>query len=238
MNEEEIRQNAEEFAKANKKRLAKELTALEKNPPESMPFSVFMAGSPGAGKTEFSAHLIEMLERNKKRRVVRVDGDELRKYIPGYSGANSYLFLGAISILVDRIHDSVLEQKQTFLLDGTFSKYERAVLNIERSLSRDRPILVFYVYQQPEVAWKFTQAREVQEGRHIPKDVFVQHFLNSRETVDRIRTEFDDRVSVYLVKKNFETHEVEDIIEIKKGGDSIDYYLGRRYTENELQDLL
>ena len=239
MNSEEgLRREAEEFARNNKKRLAKELTDPSKYSPEQNPVSVFMAGSPGAGKTEHSKNLIEMLERNKRRKVIRIDADELRSLIPGYNGKNSSLFQGAISIIVDRIHDIALKQGQTFLLDGTFSKYGRAKNNIKRSLEKERPVFIFYVYQRPEVAWKFTQAREVQEGRNIPKEKFITQFLGARETVNRIRKEFGDEVVIFLVEKNFETHQVEAVNTIEPTGPQIDDYLKERYTIDKLEKLL
>ena len=170
--------------------------------------------------------------------MVRIDGDELRPLIPGYTGKNSSLFQAAISIVVDRIHDMALKQKQTFLLDGTFSNYDRAAHNINRSLSKDRPVLIFYVYQRPEVAWKFTQAREVQEGRNIPKAKFIEQFLGARETVSKVRKEFGEEVVIFLVEKNFETHQVEAVNEIERTGPQIDDYLTERYTIDNLEKLL
>ena len=236
--EKTLQEKAESFARANKKRLAKELTDKTRYAPDKNPVSVFMAGSPGAGKTEYSKNLIEILERNKKRKMVRIDGDEFRTLIPGYTGGNSSLFQGAISILVDRVHDVALEQKQTFLLDGTLSKYDKAVENISRSLSKGRPVFVFYVYQRPEVAWRFTQAREIKEGRNIPQNRFIEQFLGARETVERIRANFDERVTIFLVKKNFETHQVEDVNGIEPAGPQIDHYLAERYTVEDLKKLL
>ena len=46
------RDDAEKFARENKKRIAKALTDKSIFPRESDPVSVFMAGAPGAGKTE------------------------------------------------------------------------------------------------------------------------------------------------------------------------------------------
>lgn len=240
MKEEEIavKQQAEDFVRLNKKRLATELTDMSKYVPDETPVSVFMAGSPGAGKTEYSENLLDILEKNKKHRVIRIDGDELRKYLPGYTGANSYLFQGAISAIISSTHDLALKQKQTFLLDGTFSNYERASENINRSLSRNRAVFIFYVYQKPEVAWRFTQAREIVEGRNIPKGVFIERFIDAMETVGKIRKNFDEKVVIFLVKKNFETHEVENIIEIKAGDKQIDDYLKHRYTKEELEKIL
>jgi hypothetical protein len=235
---EKIKLEADEFARANKKRIAKDLTDTSKYAPDEVPFSVFMAGSPGAGKTEVSKALINTLEAGKKHKVIRIDGDDLRRLIPGYTGSNSYLFQGAVSILVDKIHDLALDKKQTFLLDGTFSKFDKAVNNIKRSLARNRVVMIFYVYQLPEIAWKFTEAREKLEGRNIPKSAFIDSFIESRETICRIRKDFDDKVVIFLVKKNFETHNVEGIIAIAQDGKQIDDYLGKAYTKDDLEKLL
>lgn len=235
---EKIKHVAEEYARANRKQIAKEHTDPGKFVADDIPTSFFMAGSPGAGKTEYSRNFLTLLEAQLNHRVIRIDADELRHHLPGYTGKNSYLFQTAVSIIVERIHDLALYHRQTFLLDGTLSKYEKAAHNINRSLNKSRQIRIFYVYQKPEVAWKFTQAREKVEGRHIPKEVFIQQFLDTRETIDRIRKDFDARVVISLVKKNFETHAIENIIEIRKEGPEIEHYLGMRYTRDDLEKLL
>ncbi len=234
----EIKEKAEEFARANRKEIANRLTDTSIFLPDEIPFSVFMAGSPGAGKTEFSKGFIDILEDDQKHKVIRIDGDELRQLIPGYTGKNSYLFNTAVSLIVERIHDLALENEQTFILDGTFSNYDKAVKNINRSLSKSRGVLIFYVYQKPEVAWKFTQAREILEGRNIPKEAFIQQFIDSRETIRRIRETFDKKVYIFLVEKNFETNKVENITKIERGGKEIDDYLGEPYTKENLENIL
>lgn len=240
MDKEELRiqQEALEFAKRNKVRIAKDFTDSEKYSPDKLPVSVFMAGSPGAGKTEFSKNLITILEQNRENKVVRIDADEVRPFIPGYTGKNSYLFQGAASIIVEKMHDLVLSNKQTFILDGTFSKYEKAVDNIKRSLAKERSVFIFYLYQKPEVAWKFTRAREESEGRKIPKDSFIDHFLGSRETVHHVRKTFGQEVVVFLVKKDFKKNIVEDIAKIERDGNQIDDHIHDRYTVNNLKNIL
>ena len=237
--ENEIKVRAEEFARSHKKEIVKKLTDLSKFGPEERPISVFMAGSPGAGKTEYSKRLIELLESDKRRKVIRIDSDELRDLLPGYNGNNSYLFQGAVTILSNGIHDAVLSQKQTFLLDGTFSKYEKAYENVSRSLTKGRTVFVFYVYQEPEVAWRSTQAREIVEGRNIPKSAFIRQFIGARDTVIKIRGDFDDtQVVVFLVKKNFQTQAVESVQQLQQKDASIDRSLGKLYTESDLEELL
>lgn len=238
LSDDEIRAQAIAFAKKNKEKIAKELTDPNIYAPSQYPISVFMAGSPGAGKTEYSKNLIEILEEDEKRRVVRIDADDVRPHLPGYTGSNSYLFQGATSLIVEKMHDQVLHRGQHFVLDGTFSNYEKAKDNIRRSLEHKRFVFIFYLFQKPEVAWRFTIAREKKEGRNIPKVAFIDQFLNSHETVNRIRKEFGEEVRLVLVKKNFEKNTVEDLIEISPGERSIDDYLSIIYNKEELEKLL
>lgn len=105
-------------------------------------------------------------------------------------------------------------------------------------MGKNRLCLIFYVYQESSIAWKFTQAREKEEGRHIPKEAFIRNFLGAKNTVDNILKDFGGSVQVFVVKKNFETHEVEDIIEINSADKSIDDYVASSYTKSKLEKLL
>lgn len=237
MTDDEIRSAAIEYAKKNKLHIARELTNPAIFEPDDKPVSVFMAGSPGAGKTEYSKVLVEILEKNRERHVVRIDGDSLRFRFPGYTGNNSHLFQGAVSLVVEKVHDLVLHNKQNFILDGTFSVFEKAVENIRRSLDKGRYVLIFYIYQKPEVAWRFTEAREAAEGRNIPKDAFIEQFIGARETVGKAKRTFGDAVDVFIVKKDFETNAVEDLVELKTQ-EQIDEVIQERYSKEELSERL
>ena len=136
--EEKIQQEALTFARKNKKAIAKKLTDKSIFLPEDNPVSVFMAGSPGAGKTEASIELLVGFKDNGND-ILRIDADDLRHEFPGYIGENSHLFQKGVSVLVEKIHDLALKQKQSFLLDGTLSHFSKAVNNISRSLKKDIP---------------------------------------------------------------------------------------------------
>ncbi|MFH1536552.1 MAG: zeta toxin family protein [Patescibacteria group bacterium] len=238
MNEEKIKLKAVAFAKKERKRIANELTDLKFFHPDKIPISVFMAGSPGAGKTEFSKNIISILERKSDRHVIRIDGDDLRSQLPGYTGANSYLFQGAISLIIEKIHDFVLAKKQSFILDGTFSKYKIAEKNVMRSLNKQRPVFIFYVYQNPKTAWYFTEKREKSEGRNIPKKAFIEQFFGAQKTVEQIKNKFKKNVTVVLLKKDFKKNTVDKIVEIQPTEQLIDKYLKENYTKNELEKIL
>ena len=94
-----IAERALQFAREHKNSIAGKLTNLGIYIGEDEPVSVFMAGSPGAGKTEASKALLETLE-NETHRIVRVDPDDLRSEFEEYTGSNSTLFQSAVSILV------------------------------------------------------------------------------------------------------------------------------------------
>jgi predicted ABC-type ATPase len=237
MTEDEIRNEGIIYAKRNKMRIARELTNPTKFHPEGEPISVFMAGSPGAGKTEFSKSLINIIEEARHCNVVRIDTDEVRAQLPGYVGGNAYLFQGAASLIVEKVHDLVLKQKQTFIFDGTFAKYEKAVQNIERSLGVGRRVFVFYLYQAPEIAWRFTKAREATEGRNIPREAFIEQFIGARNAVEGVRNKFGEGVVVFLVRKNFEKNTVDRVIEVAQGN-SFDDFLDEHYNENQLKQLI
>lgn len=200
MSDEDVKAEAETWARQNKKAFAKTFTDISRYPGEKAPVSVFMAGSPGAGKTESSKALVKELGNG----FLRIDPDDFRTSIPGYNGANSWLFQGAISILLSKVLDLAFDQKQSFLLDGTLSNLEQAKRNVERSLAKDRRVLILYVYQEPQQAWNFVVAREMMEGRHIPKDRFVEQFLAAHSVVRELKVKFGADVTIDVILKNID----------------------------------
>lgn len=221
-----IQRDAIEYARRHKKAIAKRIAATELYPAERDPVSVFMAGSPGAGKTEASKALIEQLNTQ----VLRIDPDELRSEFNTYNGGNAWLFQGAVSILVEKIHDLALNQKQSFILDGTLSNYEKSYANIERSLSKNRFVQILYVYQEPIFAWKFVQARELAEGRRIKKEDFIKQYFEARIVVNRLKKEFGGRIQVDLLQKNLDNSKRL----YKAGVDQIDHHIQEKYTAADI----
>ena len=70
--EKEIQSAALDFSRKNKKDIAKRLTDKSRFLPEDEPVSVFMAGSPGAGKTEASIELLAIVEESFAE-ILRID---------------------------------------------------------------------------------------------------------------------------------------------------------------------
>lgn len=229
--ESRIEREALEFARARKKDISKRLTDPTIYIPNKDPVSVFMAGSPGAGKTEAS---LELLKKVGDPTVIRIDPDELRGEFPSYAGTNAWLFQKAVSILVDRIHDLALSQNQNFLLDGTLSQYEAAKRNIERSLKRGRTVQILYVYQEPRLAWEFVQARETAEGRRIEPEHFINQYFAARDVVNRVKKEFGKSIFVDLLLKNNDNSQRS----YRAGVDQIDNHIPEKYSRSDVEKLL
>jgi UDP-N-acetylglucosamine kinase len=226
-----IEEEALAFARANKKLIAKRRTDKSLYLPEADPVSVFMAGSPGAGKTEASVELLATVDGPA---ILRIDPDELRSEFPGYTGDNAWLFQAAVSVLVDKIHDMALDQEQSFLLDGTLSHYGVAKKNIVRSLGRRRMVQILYVYQDPCLAWEFVQAREAAEGRRILPQHFIDQYFAAREVVNRLKLEFGSAIQVdLLLKNNDNTNRL-----YRAGIDQIDSHVPEKYNRADIERLL
>lgn len=233
-----IEDEAIQYAKQHKLVISRRLTDPVLFPPSGSPVTIFMAGSPGAGKTEYSKNLLELVSKDSHHHPVRIDSDELRSEIPGYTGNNSSQVQGAVSILLREMYERTLINKQTVIVDGTFSNYEKAKENITRSLNRQRKVFIFFIYQKPEIAWQFTLAREKIEGRNIPKDVFINQFIQVRETIDRIQKEFEEKISIFLVKKDYQTNQVESVNLIRPNSQELDEHLPDRYTKEQMNELI
>ena len=137
-----ISEDAIEFVKRNKKFIINKFVDDSRQKSFQAPISFFMAGSPGAGKTEFSKNFIRLVEKSMSQKlaeagysepftIVRIDGDDIREMLPGYVGNNSHLFQCAISLGVNKLYDYVLEKKLNVLVDGTFSSEKYAIENIK-----------------------------------------------------------------------------------------------------------
>jgi UDP-N-acetylglucosamine kinase len=189
-----------------------------------------MAGSPGAGKTESSIELLKKFPTP----IIRIDVDELRKEFGDYKGNNAYLFQAGASVLLERIHDLALQQKQSFLLDGTLSRLDIAERNIQRSLAKARTVQILYVYQDPRLAWDFVVAREAAEGRRVRIEDFITQYFGARDVVNELKRRYAKAIQVDLLLKNLDNSQRS----YKAGVDQIDNHIPEKYTRADLEQML
>ena len=82
LDEERIKKEAVDYAKKHKKEIAKRLTDPKRFIPEKTPVSVFMAGSPGAGKTEAAIELLASIAKKDGVEILYIDPDGKKIVFP------------------------------------------------------------------------------------------------------------------------------------------------------------
>ena len=152
---------------------------------------------------------------------------------PGYRGDNAHVFQKAATRGVNILYTHALHENLNLILDGTFA-YHGAETNIRRSLDKQRRVEICFVYQDPLVAWDFTKKRETLEGRRVPKEVFIDAFIRSRENANSIKQIFGDRVELNLVLKDSQTgHD-----RLRSDVLNIDEHLPRVYSRSNLESII
>ena len=229
MNDTELSEQAFKWLKSNQKALIEKFAGATEYVSDVHPTTLFMAGSPGAGKTEISKRFISRFEQ----KPIRIDADEIRTICPGYTGKNSHVFQKAATKGVHILYEYALKKNINVILDGTFA-YAGALENIQRSLDHGRKVEIFFVYQHPQQAWDFTQKREAIEHRKVSKEVFINSFLKSRINVNKAKAHFGSKIELNLFVKDFE----KDLEQLELDVDDIDPYIKQLYTDDQLEKLL
>lgn len=217
-----------------------EMFANEKEfTPFSLPLTIFMAGSPGAGKTETSKYLVDVIKKRVFEKnniyypIVRIDADEIRELCPGYSGDNAHLFQRAAVLGVDKLVDYINKKKYNALVDGTFAT-DRSISNIDIAIKKNREIYIYYIYQEPLRAWEFTLKREKLHSRKITKDVFVNSFIKARNNVNDVKKKYKDKINLNVIIKNY-TNGIEKVY---MNVDNVDNYIEFDYNEETLYKII
>lgn len=229
MDDEAIIESSYEWVRTNKKALIEKFARLDDYETDVKLISLFMAGSPGAGKTEISKRLAEQFTK----KPVIIDADEIRKICPQYEGANAHLFQKAATKGVHILYDYVLAKNINVIVDGTFA-YAQARENIRRSIERGRKIEIYFVYQDPLQAWEFTKKREALEHRHISKEVFIKGFFDSQRNVTTVKNEFGNAIELNIIIKNNDN----SIEKFYLNKERLDPYIKNVYSADDLEKIL
>lgn len=230
-----VSEKSKEWVRHNIKDLKSIIADKEVYPAYEKPVTIFMAGSPGAGKTEFCIEFInEVGKRKPKLKIVRIDADEIRNHIPYFNGSNSDQVQGAAAIGVEKLFDHIQKNNQHLILDATFADYNKSRSNVVRSFGRGRQVGIIYLYQDPKLAWEFTKKREKLEGRTIPRDVFINSFISAKDNVNKVKSEFGSKVRLHVVLKNFENK----IDKLYFNVENVDNYIKVNYNATSLSKLI
>ena len=230
---------------------------LDKNPIKLGFITIFMAGSPGSGKTEFSQKYLPLqyakFEKELKKFLVkkgfnfdkagtlfvRIDVDEIRSFLPQYQKTdgdkgtlgNAHVIQSAANKGLDILRDYCLKNEISFLHDGTFGNFKTMKKLIKLSLKEGRKVQIYYIYLDPVSAWEFTKAREYREGRNILKDKFIEQFFTSQLNVDKIKEEFGSDVIINCVLKKSDN----TVHRVKVNVTSVDEYLKTQYKKGTIK---
>ncbi len=231
-----VQDYAKKYIEGHKDELIKKFI-LDKKPLRINALSLFMAGSPGAGKTEFANNYMPVkLDKADKELqrilsdnnidideaeslLIKIDVDEIRDFIPGYrktnttieQKGNAHVIQSAANRGLDILRKFCFDNAISFLHDGTFGNYDTMRELIKKSISKGRTVHIYYLYLDPLKAWEFTKAREYIEGRNIVKDKFIQQFFDSQVNIDKIKKEFGDRVKLNCIFKD-DNNKVSEIL--------------------------
>ncbi len=152
----------------------------------------------------------------------------------GYTSENSEIFQTAVSKAVNQLFDFANKKAgQNVLLDGTFA-YGDWRVNVQRSIDHGRRVEIYYLYQDPLIAWDYVKKREKEYGRTVPKEVFVHSYEQSIKNVQYAIEMFGPDITVYFAKNNYK----KSIEYIAVNVDNIEKLLPKKYTVSELESLL
>ena len=220
---------AMKYVKNHRERLITTFTKGYKESHPEKPLSIFLAGSPGAGKTEYAASIL-MIGAG----VLRIEADAIREWLPMYTGGNSDMVQQSASRGVDFLYEHALKHGMSIVLDSTFTPYAIALQNVQRSLKRGRLVQLHYVYQDPLAAWAFVKKREIVEGRRVPRTAFIRKSFEAYENVGRIKREFGEQVELTVIVRNYRSQEKQFFT----GVSSLESIMKIPYTEKQLQKIL
>jgi len=224
------------FAKKNKKQIIDQF--IDKNIiGNKNPEFIFMAGAPGAGKTEYSKNLMKTLsEKVETNGIVRIDADEIRNIFKpmGYDGKNSDDYKRGCIKGIEILFDQCIKNKYHTIIDSTFSSLNVVSKNIQASIKIKATITLIYLYQDPAVAWGFTKLREKEEGRRISKEFFVSSLFQSIDNVNKIKELYGDKITVWLVEKNIKNQDEKVMFNV----DRLDNYIKIKQDIESLNKIL
>lgn len=196
-----------------------------------------MAGSPGAGKTEFSKSFDpKSINYPDESPLVRIDADKIREMLPQFTGKNSDQVQPAATKGVEILFDYVQEHFQNVLIDTTFSDPHKSLESLRRAINRKRKVGIVYIHFDPVVAWLFTKAREIKEGRSVSLDFFIDSYFGAKDNVNKAKQEFRDKVELYLVEKEVKDKDI--YIKTPFKIDDVDNFIKIKYNRVDLKNKL
>ncbi|MBQ8984921.1 zeta toxin family protein [Candidatus Saccharibacteria bacterium] len=220
-----------EWTKKHQKEIIDRIILDANLSPESEPMAIFMAGLPGAGKTELSNGFIKVFGP----KFIRIDMDELATYIEGYQPEKADLFRAGATRILNNLFDKTIKKHLDFIMDGTFGS-KMALTNVERVLKRGYIVQIAYAFQDPKLAWRFTKAREKVEHRAIKEDGFLEAYYKTISNLHELAKRNYKNVTIDIFVKNKDNTVGQRIENVKDS--QIDDILKVIYNKDKLKEYI
>lgn len=210
--------------------------------------AIFLAGAPGAGKTEF----IESISALKEwQRFVVLDTDIYRSLFEGYSGSNAHEFQQYASRVMDKLFSFCMNNGLRVIMDGTFAaKGSKIDENIAQCVRHKRLFSIVLIYQDATISYLYTKIREMKQIRHVPREEFIKKYFASIDNVFRIAQDCPlANIQIVIKKQDIDEPKIYDTIKGKNEFYSmLETELGEigkidrngsiEYSEEELEEKL
>lgn len=176
---------------------------------------IFLAGAPGAGKTEWIESFPDI------EHYVILDTDLYRSLFEGYMGSNASKFHQLASHVMDRMYSFCIKQRYNMIVDGTFSNQQKAQENIAQCEKKNIPFSIVLVIQDPVISYLYTKKREQEKLRNVPREAFIEKFYRSIEVIREMYSLYP-KALIFITKKlkkvnpKFSDIQVKDIEQIDK----------------------
>lgn len=223
--------NITEWTKNHQKEIVDRIISDAGLCPENEPMAIFMAGLPGAGKTELSNGFIKEM----RTKPIRIDMDELATYIKGYQPEKADLFRASATRILNNLFDKTIKKHLPFIMDGTFGS-KMALTNVERVLKRGYIVQIAYAFQDPKLAWQFTKAREKVEHRAIKEDGFIETYYKTISNLHELARRDYENVTIDIFIKNEDNTVGQRIENVREN--QIDDILKVVYNKDKLKEYI
>jgi len=186
-----------QWAKQNKKKIARAYLSSQHFESSDSPSIIFMAGLPGAGKTEFAKRLLPQLEKP----MLHIDLDNLAENISEYQPKFANLFRPGANIILEKLFDEAVKRKIDILMDGTLG-HHKALENTRRVINKHGyKVRVYFISIDPITAWRNTLYREKVEHRNIENNGFINTYYQLLHNLNQIQDVFGGDIPISVVIK-------------------------------------
>lgn len=160
--------------------------------------TIFLAGAPGSGKSEFMETIFSDLKKN----FIVIDIDNYRNMFRWYDGENSSDYQQSSVRVADKVVSFCFKNNLNFILDGTFRSYGKVEQNIKQCEKYNRKMLIALIFQEPRISFYYTFLRKLNKKRNVPVDVFISWFYDSIMNIFHAMKTFNG-INLMIVHKKY-----------------------------------